>query len=91
MSVTVQCDRTDCEASVELRMDDGDWSRAPDSVKAFALDGLDYGELLYAYLPAGWTVDAVNKDTVIHCPDHAGTASIFPADSPADAQRYHGD
>jgi hypothetical protein len=51
---------------------EGDWSGAPASVKGFALRDLDYGDMIYVFLPEGWRVDKATNglDEVIHCPAH---------------------
>ena len=66
MAVFVSCDRTGCEAQVDIGRE-GYWSKThPASVGV---------ETVSVELPEGWVVDRINNglDEVIHCPDHAGT------------------
>lgn len=69
--IIVSCDRTDCEETFEVGAEEGDWSPAPQMARDLIIRDLEFGDLLYVYLPEGWSIDVNHLDRVIHCPDHA--------------------
>ena len=70
MSIIVECFRAGCGNQADI-LAEADWASTPDSVREFTLRDLDYGDVIYVYLPAGWKSVRFGVDEVIYCPEHA--------------------